>query len=54
MEEVAELKKRVNRQHQLERISRGDRDFLVEHIDAIEARIVSMNEKQEREGGFIW
>ena len=53
MEELSGLKRRVNRQHALQRIHRSDRDELVELIDQIEAKIVSMDEKEEREGGYI-
>ena len=54
LEELASLKKRVNRQHSLERISRQDRDILVAYIDDVEAKIIGMDEKQERDGGLIW
>lgn len=44
MEELRALKRRVIRQHSMERISRADRDALVDLIHDIEARIISMEE----------
>lgn len=44
MEELRALKRRVIRQHSMERISRADRDALVDLINEIEARIISMEE----------
>lgn len=53
MEELSALKKRVNRQHALERIPRNQRDDLVEMIENLEVYIVEvLDEKQEKEGGF--
>lgn len=46
MEELGRLKRRVNRQYSLERITKPDKDFIVQRIDEIEARIVSMSEKE--------
>lgn len=54
MEELSALKKRVNRQHALERIPRNQRDDLVEMIETLEVYIVEiLDEKQEdKKGGF--
>lgn len=53
MEELSALKKRVNRQHALERIHRNQRDDLVEMIENLEVYIVEvLDEKQEKKGGF--
>ena len=53
MEELSALKKRVNRQHALERIPRNQRDDLVEMIENLEVYIVEvLDEKQEKKGGF--
>lgn len=49
LEELAALKRRVTRQLALKRIARPDHDDLVEHIDAIEARIVEMREEGEED-----
>lgn len=54
LEELGSIKKRVNRQHTLERISRSTRDDLIDMIDELETYIVNMDEKQEREGGLVW
>lgn len=54
LEELLALKKRVNRQHALERIPRSSRDDLIDMIDGLETYIVNMDEKQEREGGLVW
>lgn len=43
--ECAKLRRRVIRQHQLGRISRTDRDFLVKLLDQFEARVIKMEEK---------
>ena len=47
LDELLILKRRVNRQLGLGRISVVDADFLIEHVNEIEARIISMNEKNE-------
>lgn len=52
IEELGNLKKRVNRQHTLERIHLGDRERLVDMIDQLSAYIIEMDEKEEK-GGFI-
>lgn len=48
LEELSRLKKRVLRQHQLGRISRGDKENLVDKLDDVEAYIVKMKEGKER------
>lgn len=53
MEELFRLRKRVLRQHQLGRITRGDRENLVTKIDDIEAYIVNMKEGKEKLDFFV-
>lgn len=53
LEELSRLKKRVLRQHQLERISRGDKENLIAKIDDVEAYIVKMKEGKERIDFFM-
>lgn len=53
LEELSKLKKRVLRQHQLGRISRGDKENLITKIDDVEAYIVKMKEGKDRLGYFI-
>lgn len=48
LEELSRLRKRVLRQHQLGRISRGDKENLIEKMDDVEAYIVKMREGKER------
>ena len=48
-EELAALKLRVNRQFTLERISKGDADYLIELINEIDAHIIKMSEKPDYE-----
>ncbi len=43
--ELGALKRRVRRQHALERISKPDHDKLIALIDEIEATIVNMDEE---------
>lgn len=43
--ELETLRARARRQHALKRISREDCEWIVEHLDEIEARIISMPEK---------
>ena len=54
LEELEQLRRRVNRQHSLERISKADRDFLNEHLDIVEARIIRMDEADDKKVGSIW
>lgn len=54
LEELGQLKRRVNRQHSLGRIGMADRDFLNDHIDQIEARIIRMDEKEDKKVGTVW
>ena len=51
LSECANLRKRVIRQHQLGRIRRSDRDYLVELLDKFEARVIKMRE-EGTENGF--
>lgn len=44
MEELRAFKRRVIRQHSMERISKADRDKLIGWIDAIEAHVIYMSE----------
>ncbi len=48
-EELGSFKRRVLRQRSLERISKGDADWLVEHVEEIERFINKMTEKPELE-----
>ena len=48
LEELNRLKRRVLRQHQLGRISRGDKDLLVDKLDDVEAFIIRMREGRQR------
>ena len=48
LEELSKLRKRVLRQHQLGRISRGDKNNLVAKLDDIEAYIIRMPEGAQR------
>lgn len=48
LSELRSLRARVLRQHALERISRPDRDWLITHIDELEARIIQMQERNEQ------
>ncbi|QSL67820.1 hypothetical protein [Nocardia phage P3.1] len=47
LEELRTLRRRVERQYALGRILRSDREFLVKHLDEVEARITKMSEKNE-------
>ncbi len=49
LEELRALKRRVIRQHSLERIGRLDRDWLVGLLDQAEAHIIKMAEKDDHE-----
>jgi hypothetical protein len=49
VEEVRLLKRRVIRQHSLSRISKKDRDALVDLLDKFEARVVCMSEETDGE-----
>lgn len=53
LEELSLLRKRVLRQHQLGRISRGDKENLIAKIDDVEAYIVKMKEGKERLDYFM-
>jgi len=46
-DEVRTLASRTRRQYQLGRISKPDHDFLIERLDEVEARIISMRETNE-------
>jgi len=48
LEELSKLRKRVLRQHSLGRITRGDKDNLVEKLDDVEAYIIKMREGAAR------
>ena len=52
MMELRALKKRLNRQHSLGRISRTDADFIRDLLDQVEARIITMEEKGEDQPWF--
>lgn len=54
IEELSVFKRRVNRQHSLERISTANRDVLLGHIHEMEAHIVNMDEKEDADGGSLW
>lgn len=47
LEELDLLRRRVKRQHLLKRIGKEDCDWLVEQLDKIEARIITMSERGE-------
>lgn len=49
LEESAALRRRVVRQHGMKRISKADHDYLINRLDEIDARIVSMNEENGEE-----
>ena len=53
LEELSLLRKRVLRQHQLGRISRGDKENLIAKLDDVEAYIVKMKEGKERLDYFM-
>jgi hypothetical protein len=48
-EELAALKVRVKRQYALDKISKGDAEYLVGLIDQIDAHIIKMKEEPEIE-----
>jgi hypothetical protein len=48
-EELAAVKVRVKRQYALDKISKGDADWLIARIDEIDAHIIKMNEAPEIE-----
>ncbi len=54
MEEVKALRRRVIRQHGLNRISKKDRDILVDLLDKFEARVVTMAEELDKDGEEEW
>lgn len=47
LEELRTLRRRVERQYALERIGRYDKEYLVEHLNRVEARIIGMTERNE-------
>jgi hypothetical protein len=47
LQEVQQLRRRVRRQHAMERIYKADAEFIDTRLDEIEARIVSMQELNE-------
>lgn len=49
LEELQALRKRVVRAHAMGRIGKADNDFIVEHLNAVEARIIGMQEYGEGE-----
>jgi hypothetical protein len=52
-DEIGSFKRRVMRQRSLERISKGDADWLVEHVEEIEKFINKMSELPDRESEFF-
>jgi hypothetical protein len=52
-EELAAFKRRVKRQETLERISKGDADYLIGLIDKIDAHVIKMSEKPDIERSFF-
>jgi hypothetical protein len=52
-DELRPFKKRVLRQAAAGNISKADTDWLVKRLNDIEARVMKMNEKPEREREFI-
>ena len=52
-EELAAFKRRVKRQETLERISKGDADYLIGLIDKIDAHVIKMAEKPDIERSFF-
>ena len=48
VKELSSLRKRVLRQHQLGRISRGDKDNLIAKCDDLEAYIIKMPEGKQK------
>jgi uncharacterized protein YecE (DUF72 family) len=49
LQEAGALKTRIRRQRALGRIGQDDHDYLIEHLEKIEARIVEMDEETEEE-----
>jgi hypothetical protein len=48
-EELAAFKRRVMRQASLERISRGDANWLIAKVEEIDAHLIKMSEKPDVE-----
>lgn len=44
LEELKSVRNRAIRQHMLERITRADKEWIVEHVQEIEAYIAKMSE----------
>lgn len=51
-DELRPFKRRVQRQASLGRISKADADWLVKQLNNVEARVMKMNEKPEKEREF--
>jgi len=49
--ELSALARRVHRQHGLGRIWTADADYILDHLKAVEARIVEMHESENKYGG---
>lgn len=47
LEELRALRNRARRQQGLGRIGAADAEFIVSHLNAVEARIISMRENNE-------
>lgn len=47
MKEIGSFKARVLRQYNLGRIGFRDKEFLIEHVNQIEARVIKMYEEGE-------
>jgi hypothetical protein len=52
-DELRPFKRRVLRQASHDAISKADADWLVKKLNEIEARVIKMNEKPEKEREFI-
>ena len=52
-DELRPFKKRVLRQAAANNISKADTDWLVDRLNEIEARVIRMSEKPNRERGFM-
>lgn len=53
LEELYSLKRRVKRQKAMERISKSDHDYLVSMLDDVEAKIVRMQEGDDKMRGVF-
>lgn len=52
-DELRPFKRRVHRQASLGRISKADADWIIKRVNDIEARVIKMSEKPEKEREFF-